>query len=227
MLNDEKAMLSIGDRVPIASGSFTGIVGAAECNTQFQYLDVGVNIDITPHIQRPRSNTENVIGDILCHREGNIGGISQPIIGQRRIEHETRLADGEVNLLGGILEQSETQSLSGYPWISRVPLLKYLFGQDNGQRTEYRLCDHPAYRALARCKRRQLANDRGGHGQRDRTAEEGAGCDDFHRPGDAAGGRVRFRRARRVTSGHGVTGGPGNETCRAVSAPLDHGPGGK
>jgi general secretion pathway protein D len=66
----------------------------------------------------------------------SIGGITQPIIGQRRIEQETRLVDGEVNLLGGILEDTETQSMSGWPWISKLPLLKYLFAQDNKQHTE-------------------------------------------------------------------------------------------
>jgi general secretion pathway protein D len=66
----------------------------------------------------------------------NIGGISQPIIGQRRIEHQTRLKDGEVNLIGGILEDSESQSLSGYPWLAKIPILKYLFGQDDKQRNE-------------------------------------------------------------------------------------------
>ena len=66
----------------------------------------------------------------------NIGGISQPIIGQRRIEHDARLKDGEVNLIGGILEDSETQSLSGYPWLAKLPVLKYLFGQENKDRRE-------------------------------------------------------------------------------------------
>jgi general secretion pathway protein D len=66
----------------------------------------------------------------------SIGGITQPIIGQRRIDQETRLVDGEVNLLGGILEDTETQSMSGWPWISKLPLLKYLFAQDNKQHTE-------------------------------------------------------------------------------------------
>jgi len=66
----------------------------------------------------------------------SIGGITQPIIGQRRIDHETRLADGDVNLLGGILEDQETQSLSGYPWISKLPILKYLFAQENKERRE-------------------------------------------------------------------------------------------
>lgn len=140
-LNDEKATLRIGDRVPIATGSFqTGIVAAGSVSpvsTQFQYMDVGVNIDITPHIHSDKEVTLKMTLEISSlNGTETIGGITQPIIGQRRIEHETRLVDGEVNLLGGILEDTETQSMSGYPWISRIPILKYLFAQDNKERTE-------------------------------------------------------------------------------------------
>ena len=59
----------------------------------------------------------------------NIGGISQPIIGQRKIEHEIRLKDGEANLLGGIMEDQQTRQLSGIPGLAQIPILKYLFGQ--------------------------------------------------------------------------------------------------
>jgi general secretion pathway protein D len=140
-LNDEKSTLRIGDRVPIATGSFQpGIVGGGGVSplvsTQFQYLDVGVNIDITPHIHEHEVTLKMALEISSVTGSQDIGGITQPVIGQRRIEHETRLADGEVNLLGGILEDSETQSLSGLPWISRIPLLKYLFAQDNKDRRE-------------------------------------------------------------------------------------------
>ena len=141
-LNDQKATLRIGDRVPIATGSFQpGIVGGGGVSplvsTQFQYLDVGVNIDITPHIHSDREVTLKMTLEISSVTgTQSIGGITQPIIGQRRIDQESRLVDGEVNLLGGILEDSETQSMSGYPWISKLPILKYLFAQDNKQRTE-------------------------------------------------------------------------------------------
>ena len=140
-LNNEKATLRIGDRVPIATGSFAGTVGGTGVSplvsTQFQYLDVGVNIDITPHIHSNREVTLK-LGLEISSVTGSesIGGITQPIIGQRRIDQETRLVDGEVNLLGGILEDTETQSMSGWPWISKLPLLKYLFAQDNKQHTE-------------------------------------------------------------------------------------------
>jgi general secretion pathway protein D len=66
----------------------------------------------------------------------NIGGIDQPVIGQRRIEHETRLEDGEVNLVGGILEDTETRSLSGYPWLANLPILKYFFAQEHTDHVE-------------------------------------------------------------------------------------------
>lgn len=141
VLNNEKATLRIGDRIPIATGSFSGISGGAGISplvsTQFQYVDVGVNIDITPHIHSDGEVTLKMSLEISSvSGEQSIGGITEPVIGQRRIEHETRLTDGEVNLLGGILEDTETQSMSGYPWISKLPILRYLFAQENKERTE-------------------------------------------------------------------------------------------
>ena len=38
--------------------------------------------------------------------------------------------------MGGILTDEETHSLSGYPWLTKIPLLKYLFGQENKDRRE-------------------------------------------------------------------------------------------
>lgn len=140
-LNNEKASLKIGDRVPIATGSFTPGIGAGGIsplvNTQFQYLDVGVNIDITPHIHSNQEVTLKMVLEISAVTGfQNIGGITQPTIGQRRIDLEMRLGDGDINLVGGILEDSEKRSLSGYPWLTKIPILKYLFGQENKDHLE-------------------------------------------------------------------------------------------
>jgi general secretion pathway protein D len=140
-LDNEKATLKIGDRIPIATGSFSAGVGGGSIsplvNTQFQYLDVGVNIDITPHIHSDHAVTLKMVLEISSVTGvENIGGITQPKIGQRRIEHETRLEDGEINLVGGILEDTETQSMGGYPWLTKIPILKYLFGQETKEHIE-------------------------------------------------------------------------------------------
>ena len=129
VLDSEKASLKIGDRVPIASGSFQSGFGGS-VNTQFQYLDVGVNIDITPYVHAGGEVTLKMSLEVsTVTGEQNIGGFNQPTIGQRRIEHEARLKDGEVNLIAGILTDSETRSIGGYPWLMNIPILKYLFGQ--------------------------------------------------------------------------------------------------
>lgn len=141
VLDNQQATLKIGDRIPVATGSFAPGVGGAGIsplvNTQFQYIDVGVNITLTPRVHS-RSDVTLKIGMEVSSVTGqqNIGGISQPTIGQRRIEHETRLREGETSLLGGILEDSESDSISGYPWLMKIPLLRYLFGQNQKQRNQ-------------------------------------------------------------------------------------------
>jgi general secretion pathway protein D len=140
VLDNGKATLKIGDRVPIATGSFSSATSSGGgvsplVNTQFQYLDVGVNIDITPHVLSGGEVSLKMVLEVSSVTGStNIGGISQPTIGQRHIEHETRLGDGEMSLVGGILTDSETQSLGGYPWILNIPLLKYLFGDEKKDR---------------------------------------------------------------------------------------------
>jgi general secretion pathway protein D len=140
-LNQQKATLKIGDRVPVATGSFQPGIGGVGINplvnTQFQYIDVGVNIDITPTVHLNREISLKVameVSSVTSHV--NIGGIDQPVIGQRRIEHEIRLKEGEVNLIGGIMEQDDVRSLSGWPWLSQIPILKYLFSQETHQKTD-------------------------------------------------------------------------------------------
>jgi len=140
-LDGQKASLKIGDRVPVATGSFQPGIGGVGINplvnTQFQYLDVGVNIDVTPRVHANGEVTLKMVMDVSAVTgQQNIGGISQPIIGQRKIEHEIRLKDGEANLLGGIMEDQQTKQLSGIPGLAQIPILKYLFGQTTQDHSE-------------------------------------------------------------------------------------------
>jgi general secretion pathway protein D len=133
-LNGQKASIKIGDRVPIATGSYqSGISGVSVSglvNTQFQYLDVGVNVDVTPHIHPDGDVTLKIALDVSSVTSyQNIGGINEPVIGQRKVEHEIRLKNGEVSLIGGMLEQQDSQSVTGYPGLSQIPILRYLFSQ--------------------------------------------------------------------------------------------------
>ena len=133
-VDGQKASLKIGDKVPVATGSFQPGIGGVGINplvnTQFQYLDVGVNIDITPRIHAGGEVTLKIAMDVSSVTgNSNIGGISQPIIGQRKIEHEIRLKDGEPSLMGGMFEDDDIRSVSGIPGLSQIPILKYFFSE--------------------------------------------------------------------------------------------------
>jgi len=67
-LDGQKASLKIGQRVPVATGSFQPGIGGVGINplvnTQFNYIDVGVNIDVTPRVHGTDQVTLKVAMDI-------------------------------------------------------------------------------------------------------------------------------------------------------------------
>jgi len=134
-LDNQKASLKIGERLPVATGSFQPGIGGVGINplvnTQFQYIDVGVNIDLTPHVHADREVSLKITMEISSEiGQASIGGITQPIIGQKKVDlGEIRLKDGETSLIGGIMDDSQTKSLAGIPGLAQIPILKYLFGQ--------------------------------------------------------------------------------------------------
>ena len=137
----QKASLKIGDRVPVATGSFQPGIGGVGINplvnTQFQYIDVGVNVDITPQVHANREVSMKITIDVSeVDSYVTIGGIQQPVIGQRKIEHEVRLKEGEVNLMGGILQEQDIKSWSGIPGLGQIPILKYLFATSDTEKHE-------------------------------------------------------------------------------------------
>lgn len=140
----EKTTLTIGDRIPIATGSFqagvgVGAVGGAGIvnplvNTQFQYQDVGVKIELTPRVHTDGDVSMKLSIEVSALAgSSNIGGINQPIISTRKIENDVRVKDGESNMLGGLIERTETKNLNGIPGLAQVPLLKYMFSDNSNE----------------------------------------------------------------------------------------------
>jgi general secretion pathway protein D len=140
-VDGQTAKLRIGDRIPVATGSFQAGVGVGSTggagfvnplvNTQFTYLDVGVNIDLTPRIHPNRDVSLKLKVEISSHTSDvTIGGITQPVISQRVIEDDIRLKEGEVSVLGGLIQRTDTKTVNGWPGLAKLPIFGRLFSDN-------------------------------------------------------------------------------------------------
>ena len=132
----QEATLKIGEKLPVATGSYqtgaaTAIVSSL-VNTQFQYLDIGVNITVKPTVHYDRDVTLKLKIEVSSQNGfSNLGGIQEPIITQRTVDQTIRLKEGEANILGGILQRQVSNNLSGTPGLASVPILKYIFSSND------------------------------------------------------------------------------------------------
>jgi len=136
-----KSSLKIGDRYPYATGSFQPGVGAIGVSplvsTQFQFADVGVNVDIEPTVHGADEVTMKIEIDISNIRDRiDVGGLAQPVIGQRKFSHVVRLRSGEVSILGGLRQDQDTRSVSGTPGVGNLPVLRRIFSGESIEKSQ-------------------------------------------------------------------------------------------
>ncbi len=136
----QKVSLKIGDRIPYATGSFqpgVGTVGVSPLvSTQFNFAEVGVNVDITPQVHANREISMHVEIEVSSVKQyltiGGTGGLSQPVIGQRKNTADIRLREGEINILGGLSSAQDSSTVNGIPGLVDIPILgNKLFGSDH------------------------------------------------------------------------------------------------
>ena len=139
--DQQKATMKIGSKIPIATGSYqTGAATAVVSslvNTQFQYQDVGVNIEVTPTVHYNNDVTLKIKIDMSSQNGSvTISGVTEPIIDQKVVDQVIRLREGEASILGGIQDKQDMVSWTGFPGLSSIPILKYLFGSKDHTITE-------------------------------------------------------------------------------------------
>jgi general secretion pathway protein D len=130
-----KAELVIGQRIPYATGSFSSGVSVASSvsplvSTQFNYADVGLTLNITPQIHSASEVTLHIEVTVSeVDQYVNIGGISQPVIGQTKNNADIRLKEGEINILSSLSQNADSSTLGGIPGLTSIPILgQFLFG---------------------------------------------------------------------------------------------------
>lgn len=127
-IDGEKIEFLVGDKIPIPRTTFTPIAAggiAQQPVTSFEYMDVGIDVKITPKIHFEKEITLEL--EIKLKSLGGVGFAGIPIITTREVKNVIRLKDGETNLLAGLLKDEERKTLRGIVGLKNIPIVGNLF----------------------------------------------------------------------------------------------------
>lgn len=127
--DNEEASLNVGQEVPFLTGSFSSTGAATGAVNPFQTIQreqVGVKLTITPQINEGDSMLLKIsqeISSIAASAEGAVDLITN----ERIIETTVIVDDGQILVLGGLLEDALRESNQRVPILGSIPLLGALF----------------------------------------------------------------------------------------------------
>ncbi len=123
-INGQKATIKQGVQVPYQTAA-VGAGGTAVPNVQFK--DVVLQLDVTPVI----SPDGRILMDIELKRDTvGVQTPQGPAINTKEVKTKIVVDNGQTVVLGGIIDNQDGVTNEGVPGVVRVPLLKYLFGQE-------------------------------------------------------------------------------------------------
>jgi len=132
VIDGEDIEIRLGDKVPIPTTTFIPQYGGSTVNNQpitsYKMEDIGINIDLKPTIHHNGLISIKMNFELtFISSPGDIENGTPPTIGNRTIKTLIRLKDNETTILAGLLRDTERKTLRGFPFLSRIPILKSIF----------------------------------------------------------------------------------------------------
>lgn len=138
-LNNQKAILQVGDQVPILTqqSQDTGN-GSAPIINSVQMKDTGVILTVTPRINNAGRVMLDIQQEVSNVTKTESSDIDSPTIQQRKIQTRVLVNDGESLALGGLIQQNNSVGRTQVPILGDIPILGNVFKQkeDGIKRTE-------------------------------------------------------------------------------------------
>ncbi|MDP1768078.1 MAG: type IV pilus secretin PilQ [Nitrospirota bacterium] len=124
-LDKREAKISQGESIPFQTTSLQG--------TQTTFVDANLELNVTPQItsRDPKELGKTIQLKVRATRNA-VGARSNPAgpsIDRREANTLVNIRDGETMVIGGVFIDSQNNSVAGIPYLSRIPLLGWLFKQ--------------------------------------------------------------------------------------------------
>ncbi len=137
-LDNEEATILVGQEVPVVVGEVLGSNNTNPFRTT-QRQDIGVKLEV-----RPQINAGGAITLFLRQEVSSINGVltagaSDLVLNKREIETTVLVDDGQIAVLGGLLDQNERLSVESVPGLGDIPVIGGLFRSTRRERGQTNL----------------------------------------------------------------------------------------
>ena len=140
-LDNEEARILIGSNVPFITGSYANTGGGSTVNP-FQTVerkDVGLMLKVRPQISENGTVKMAIYQEVSKIDDATRGNINGPTTSKRSIESNVIVDDGSIIVIGGLLEDSYSQSEDKVPVMGDLPVVGNLFRNENRKRSKTNL----------------------------------------------------------------------------------------
>jgi general secretion pathway protein D len=128
VLDNQSAVLNVGDQVPIAVQSAVSVTDPdAPVVSSIEYRDTGVTLEITPRVNANGLVVLDIVQEVSDAVTTDTSKLDSPTIQQRRVESTVAVQSGEAVALGGLIRDRRTDNITGIPLLSDIPILGNLF----------------------------------------------------------------------------------------------------
>jgi len=130
--NNAEATFNVGSRIPISSVTVNPTAGTNNTISQVQYLDTGIILKVRPRISKDGMVFLDVVQEVStpgsqADANGNVR------IDTRKLKTEAAIQNGDTVLLAGLIDDGVTRGSSGFPGLSRIPVIGGLFGRQSSR----------------------------------------------------------------------------------------------
>lgn len=130
VLNNKTATINVGDEIPVPTRqSISNLDPNAPTVNEIQFRKTGVTLTVTPRVNSGGLVTMEIRQEVSSAIATTTSEIEAPTIQNRLIESVVAINSGETVVLGGLIQETRTNSESGIPFLHRIPIIGKLFGQ--------------------------------------------------------------------------------------------------
>ena len=140
-LDNEEARIVIGNNVPFPTGSYANTGGSNTVNpfTTVERKDVGLMLKVRPQISENGTVKMSIYQEVSKIDRATLSDVNGPTTSKRSIESNVVVDDGNIIVLGGLLEDSYSQGEDKVPVMGDLPLVGGLFRSENRTRNKTNL----------------------------------------------------------------------------------------